>query len=292
MNFTFPMCKSRVFIVLTLFIFFTACIKEDIGMPYYNSAQAYTLQNVFYGNHYQQNMDIYLPANRNATSTKVFVMVHGGAWSAGDKSEFSFFFNSFKIAYPNHAIININYRLGTANNPGFPKQIEDLKAAIKHIQQANYQVSKQYFLIGSSAGSHLSMLYGYGYDPQKEVKGICNTVGPADITDSAYTNNVFYMNIMKNLVGNATIANNPNLFAQVSPTKQVTAQSPPTLSFYGDSDVLIPNSQLQLLIAALSAKGVYHEYTVYQGEGHGGWNQANSADAGQKLSNFIQQFFN
>lgn len=40
---------------------------------------------VFYGNDPQQKMDVYLPADRNENSTKVLILIHGGAWVEGDR---------------------------------------------------------------------------------------------------------------------------------------------------------------------------------------------------------------
>lgn len=257
----------------------------------YDISTAYTLQNISYGNHAQQKMDIYLPPNRNENQTKVFVLIHGGAWSAGDKSDFTYFFNSLKTVYPNYAIINLNYQLGTAGSPGYPKQINDIQAALDEIQLPKYNLSDDYFLIGSSAGGHLAMLYGYAFDENHHVKGICNTVGPADLTDTAYTNNPIYQGAIGGLLGNVTYAQNPALYEEVSPAKRVTPLSPKTISFYGDSDPLIPSSQMPLLHNALNANGVYNESTMYAGEGHGGWSEANSQDAVLKMVNFINQYF-
>lgn len=276
--------------ILIFILSLTSCIKET-QQDYYNTHQSYILPNISYGNHIQQKMDIYLPAQRNSNSTKVFVLVHGGAWSAGDKSEFNVFFKNLYTSYPHHAIMNINYRLGSELSPGFPKQIDDIKSAIQHIQLPKYNVSNQYCFIGTSAGAHLSMLYAYGFDDNQEVKAVCNTVGPSDITDPAYTENFLYMNLMKNLVGNKTIQSDSALFAEVSPVKHVTTQVPPTLSLYGDNDPLIPNSQLTRLVAALNSVNAIHHYTVYAGEGHGAWSQSNNADAAQKLITFIQTYF-
>lgn len=285
----FTLIPSYFFALLAL-VFLSACFKE-IDPDFYANHQSYQLPNISYGADAQQRMDIYLPANRNANSTKVFVLIHGGAWSGGDKSEFNGFFANLRNTYPHHAIINLNYRLGNEYSPGFPKQIDDIKSALQEIQLPKYNVSNQYCLIGGSAGAHLAMLYAYGFDVNHEVKAVCNTVGPTDITDPAYTSNIFYMNLMKSLVGNKTIQSDSALFAMVSPVKHVTAQAPPTLSFYGDSDILIPNSQLPALVSALATAGVYHNYTMYAGEGHGGWSQVNNADAAQKLIAFLQQYF-
>jgi acetyl esterase/lipase len=247
----------------------------------------YNLKNISYGSDAQQKMDIYLPANRSADSTKVFVLIHGGGWSAGDKADYSSFLDGLKSLYPNYAIINLNYRLATATSPGYPKQINDIQAALTEIQLPKYALSKQYFLFGASAGGHLSLLYAYAYDNNHYVKGICNTVGPTDFTDTAYTNNPAYAGLLGAFSGST----NPQILQEVSPAKRVTASSPPTLSLYGSADPLIPSSQMPLLHNALTANGVYNEATMYPGEGHGNWNPINTLDAINKTKLFVERFF-
>ncbi|MBP6731655.1 MAG: alpha/beta hydrolase [Chitinophagales bacterium] len=265
----------------------SSCGKIDTTEAKYNAATAYNLKNILYGSDAQQKMDIYLPPNRRADSTKVFVLIHGGGWSAGDKADYSSFLDGLKSLYPNYAIINLNYRLATATSPGYPKQINDIQAALTEIQLPKYALSKQYFLFGASAGGHLSLLYAYAYDNNHYVKGICNTVGPTDFTDTAYTNNPAYAGLLGAFSGSTNL----QILQEVSPAKRVTASSPPTLSLYGSADPLIPSSQMPLLHNALTANGVYNEATMYPGEGHGNWNPINTLDAINKTKSFIDRFF-
>lgn len=269
--------------------------NTDEPAPEYDITQAYNLTDIVYGSDPKQKMDVYLPANRNGNSTKVFVMIHGGGWTSGDKSDYTSTMAGFKSYYPNHAIININYRLGVQGNPGYPKQINDIQAALTEIQKEKYNLSKNYLLYGGSAGGHLSLLYGYAFDPNHYVKGIINTVGPADLTDTLFTKNVFLMGIVGGLLGDAVYNYQANqaLFAEASPAKQVTASSPPTISFYGDQDPLIPVTQMPLLRAALQSKGVWHYDTIYPGGGHAIWaSQAQNQDYINRTISFINQFFN
>ena len=46
---------------------------------------AIVLTNVSYGNNPEQVYDLYLPEGREASRTKVVVLIHGGGWTSGDK---------------------------------------------------------------------------------------------------------------------------------------------------------------------------------------------------------------
>ena len=279
-------------LLLTSVQFFSGCAKEDQeNETIFDVNKEFNFTDMAYGDHPHQKMDIYLPANRDNDSTKVFVLIHGGGWSAGDKADFKSLYDGLKNTYPNHAIINLNYRLATSTTAAYPMQIDDIQSALDHIQLPEYSVSKQYFLMGASAGGHLSMLYGYAFDPNHYVKGICNTVGPSDITDPAYINNPLFAGPLKILTGGVSYAQNPALYAEISPAKRVTPASPKTISFYGSLDPLVPVSQMALLQKALDENGVYSEATMYQGDGHGNWSPANAQDCLVKIINFINLHF-
>ena len=47
--------------------------------------------------------------------------------------------------------------------------------------------------------------------------------------------------------------------------------------FQGDSDRVVPREQSDSIVASLKARGVTHEYHVYEGEGHG-WRKAETID--------------
>ncbi|MCC6701471.1 MAG: alpha/beta hydrolase [Fluviicola sp.] len=278
--------KKTVFLMMVL-LFVSACKKKNT-QPEYDVSKSYTLTNVSYDTDAKQKMDVYLPANRSSASTKVFVLIHGGAWSAGDKNDLTSFFNNLRSLYPNHAIININYRLASESSPAYTKQINDIQKALSEINKTSvYNVSDDYMFIGMSAGAHLSLLYAYAFDPNHHVKGVINTVGPVDFMDPNYMNNPLYWGFYTTLMGtNPTTA----LIQEVSPAHQVTASSPPTISFYGNNDPLIPSTQMNLLHSKLNDFGVYNQSTMYNA-GHGNWNSVDAVDYVNKMMTFINAYF-
>jgi acetyl esterase/lipase len=70
-------------------------------------------------------MDIYLPAGRDPSVSKVIVFIHGGGWGAGNKEDMNGFAYWFYINFPQYGIVNLGYRLRSINN-GYPKQIYDI----------------------------------------------------------------------------------------------------------------------------------------------------------------------
>src|SRR6185436_7956948 len=167
--------------LLSLFFIITvisSCKKDDDT----DQDQSVTMLNISYGTNPQQKMDVYLPANRSTTITKVIIMIHGGGWNSGDKSDFNAYVDSLKKREPSYAIFNINYRL--ANTPDiFPAQEQDVKAAIEFInsKRQEYRVSDKFVLVGASAGAHLALLQGYKYSTPVKPKAIIDFFGPTDL---------------------------------------------------------------------------------------------------------------
>jgi acetyl esterase/lipase len=115
-------------LLLFIIIFISSCKKDD-GTE---QDMSVTMLNVSYGSNAQQKMDVYLPGNRSTTKTKVIIMIHGGGWNTGDKTDFNEYVDSLKKRDPSYAIFNINYRLAIAPDL-FPAQEQDVKAAIEFI---------------------------------------------------------------------------------------------------------------------------------------------------------------
>jgi len=247
------------------------------------------LLNVAYGTNSLQTMDVYLPEGRDV-STKVIILVHGGSWVAGSKEDMNFLVPSIKSQFPDHAIVNINYRLASASSPAYPNQINDIEQVVDFIESSDYHVSDDYAFIGVSAGAHLSMLYSYAFDPEHDVKAVVDIVGPADFTDPAYTSHPLYQSAAVSLLG--TPSPSAELIAEVSPATHVTADAPPTLMFYGGQDPLVPSSQGPLLQQKLDDFGVINQLNFYPDGGHADWDAATMIDVYSKITVFMQQNFN
>src|SRR5215203_2258122 len=173
---------KQIFSVLFLSLFFVACQKETTTTEQPVAEQ--TIDNANYGSDPSQRMDIYLPAGRTTTTTKAIIVVHGGAWISGDKTEMNQFIPVIKQQLPEYAIFNINYRLGIlpSTNP-FPTQENDVKAAVDFImtKASEYKFNRdKLVLLGASAGGQLALLQAYKQTSPK-VKAVISLFGPTDI---------------------------------------------------------------------------------------------------------------
>lgn len=281
---------KKLLLLPCLFLFLiTSCSKNDDAETITDDTSvAKQLMDVSYGSDFEQKIDIYLPAGRT-DDTKVILLLHGGSWIAGNKSDMTYLVPTVQQQFPNHAIVNINYRLATQTSPAFPKQINDIEEVVKYLENSIYEISDDYAFIGFSAGGHLAMLYSYAYDKDHDVKAICNVVGPADFTDPEYLSHPLFATASKDLIG--TSAPTEQQILAISPVAHITAQAPPTISFYGGQDPLVPATQGPRLKAALNNVSVYNEFNFYPNGGHADWDVLTMMEVNSKITAFLNNRF-
>lgn len=255
--------------------------------------EAQVMNDVSYGDDPQQVYDLYLPEGREASKTKMIVLIHGGGWTEGDKTDMEAFVNYFLENHPDHAILNLNYVLAQITGPAaFPNQYLDIDAAINQIvaQQEELQVLAEFGFLGTSAGAHLAMMYDYTYDTDNLVKFVIDIVGPSDLTDPFYADNPAFQIALGLLVDESQFPAGTDYAVANSPAHVANASSSPTLLFYGDQDPIVPLSNGQTLENALSILDIENTFTIYQG-GHGDdWSDAARVDLGIKTDNYVNTY--
>jgi acetyl esterase/lipase len=268
----FSLHSFRPFITasISLVLLISSCSKKEDGSPDpLNPAVATQILNESYGSDPLQKADVYLPANRSA-ATKTMILIHGGFWTSGDKTDMDTLLVPLKIADPTLAVININYRLanGTGSNQ-HPAQMNDVKSLLDYVD-ANadaWHIGKNYALVGVSSGAHIALLYAYGYDPAKRVKVVASVLGPTNFADPLYSSSPIFQQLATGLLGKTWLQDSA-LHKSVSPVYVVKANAPPTFMAYGGSDPLVPVSNPDALKAKLISLNIPYQYFLYYPEGH------------------------
>jgi acetyl esterase len=129
-------------------------------------------------------LDAYVPTAKT-TKRPAVLLVHGGAWRGGDKSNFAAEGN--KLAELGYVAFSVSYRL--APQHPYPAAVDDVLAAVEWIrapeQVKTYKLDpKRIGAIGASAGGHLvAMLATMGEGPQTKgsrIKAAVSWSGPMD----------------------------------------------------------------------------------------------------------------
>jgi acetyl esterase/lipase len=251
---------------------------------------AETLTDVAYGDDARQTMDIYLPDGRDTASTKLMILVHGGGWIRGDKSEFTPYITALQQRLGNgYAFANINYRLFDNGENKFPAQENDLRAAVSFLmsKRAEYGFSKNVVLVGASAGAHLVLLQGFKNNSEINPKAIISFFGPADL-EHLYKNPAYpaVPFLLSGMLG-GTPDTKPEVYKSSSPINYVTSKSPPTLLLHGGQDNLVPVEQSRLLDNKLKKAGVKHDLVIYPDARHG-WRGRNLEDSFNRIKAFLE----
>lgn len=288
--------KNTPILFLSIIIFcgtFFACSSDDEAPQAMTDTneplEALVEFNVSYGDDPQQVYDIYLPEGRDENKTKVIILIHGGGWIEGDKADVTEFIDLVRDNNPDHAIVNINYRLAIIpSRAAFPNQFEDLDAVINKLteERETLQIKPDFGLIGLSAGAHIALQYDSVYDTDNQVKFVCDIVGPTNFTDPFYADNPNFSTLINFLVDEDAYPNGTDFVTELSPALRVSPSTSPTILFYGNQDELVPLTNGQSLQASLDANGIVNEFTIYDG-GHGDWDQPSFLDLETKVAAFI-----
>jgi len=242
------------------------------------------------GGHERQRLDLYLPKQEGQEAQTarrpVIVWVHGGAWRAGSKQRCP----AVRFVQEGYAVASINYRL--SQHATFPAQIEDCKAAIRHLRAhaAEYGLDEARFGVwGSSAGGHLVALLGttagvaeFDVGPNagvsSRIQAVCDFFGPTDFSRMSR----FWSTMdhdapdspESKLLG-GPVQENKDKVRRADPITYVTKDDPPFLIVHGDKDPLVPFNQSELLYEALKGAGVDVTLYTVRGGRHGGFKDPN-----------------
>ncbi|WP_374536150.1 alpha/beta hydrolase [Chitinimonas taiwanensis] len=131
---------------------------EASGGPYRAVAGVRVLRDLAYGASERERFDVYLPTQ--ASPRWVIVMVHGGAWRAGDKAARPVVQNKIARWVPRGAVlVSLNYPLLPEAGPLQQAQaVARGMAAVQQRANAWGVDASQLVLIGHSAGAHLVAL--------------------------------------------------------------------------------------------------------------------------------------
>jgi acetyl esterase/lipase len=202
----------------------------------------------------------------------VIVFMHGGAFSAGDRT----WMPPSEFVSKGYALASIDYRL--SGEAVFPAAVIDCKSAVRWLRAhaPKYWLNPERVgLWGISAGGYLTAFLGttgavkefnvgehLGFS--SAVQAVCDWYGPIDFlalnrkdgAESAF-------------LGGPALRNQDQA-RKANPIAYINKDVPPFLILHGDKDVVVPIGQSELLDAALKNAGADVTFHVAKGAGHGG----------------------
>ncbi|QDU25216.1 Carboxylesterase NlhH [Anatilimnocola aggregata] len=205
------------------------------------------------------------------------VVIHGGAWRAGDKRQHTNII--FQLAQQGYVAATIQYRLVPKHR--FPAQVEDVKCAVRYLRAsaAEHKLNPEMIgAIGFSAGAHLSMMLGTmskddglegdgGHaDQSSRVQCVVAFFGPTDMERKDLP--AVSVGLLSDFVG-TTPEEDKGERKRASPITYLDQGDAPILIFQGTKDKLIPTSQALVMADAMTKAGVPGRVELLIGADHG-----------------------
>lgn len=247
----------------------------------------YVFFDTVYGTHERHRFDLYIPKSKKTVG--VVLMLHGGAWMGGDKSEYYGRLEEF--AAKGYAGVSVNYRYisETVDLDDLMDDIEQAVALVKEIGDGLGVELSGFVSTGGSAGGHLALHYAYSRDESSAIppKAVVSYCGPTDLSDDYY----FYNEelgcynglspggydtteeILSYACGQSftyeTRAEAAEALKFVSPLYYVDENTVPTVINHGMVDDIVPFRNATNLAAKLREYGVTYVENYYPTSGHG-----------------------
>ncbi len=222
-------------------------------------------QNIVYAkvNGTELHLDVYEPAEASPKPLPAVILIHGGGWSAFDKSTMrgmgGFLSRSGFVA------VAVDYRLFKDGDNRWPAQLDDLQRAVRWVRAnaSKYGVDPDHIgAFGHSAGAQLAALLGLedtreNSDPalakySSRVQAVVDVSGPSDFTTNHDPDGDAFLT---NFLG-ASYAKNPGAWRDASPVFHISKSAAPFLIFHGTKDQDVPIAQAQELYDKLKSAGV------------------------------------
>lgn len=215
-------------------------------------------------------LDACIPSDRTAGPFPAVVLIHGGAFQEGDRSNMLTLCES--LAQKGFAAFSIDYRLLPAS---YPAQVDDTLSAVAWLREPEQVdrfdiVPEELSLLGSSAGGiiALSAADRLGLDGTPAASVVTLSAGgdlTADALELGRPDPALEKVVLAYLgcrdVEDCAVAED------ASPVFNVTGL-PPTLLVHGSKE-LIPIEQADALEAAISSAGIAVDLDVVDGARHG-----------------------
>ena len=250
--------------------------------------------NVRYGYRGCQKFDMYVPKGLDKSKpVGVILFVHGGTWYAGSKDNFTW--GCRRYAKLGYITATMDYDLADQGGEGYAKatgskpgstvfdMVEDIGLCVKALDMNIRALGYNPYglaLCGESAGSHLTMMFGYGHDKESAipVKMIMNVTSPVSWTYGTFNNytaaeQAKYINMIAgyNLTAEDIEHPSPEVQKQInaiSPITFIHEGSCPTLMGFAGKDTTIGTNQYNTIKPVLDKYNVPNDVVWWPNSDH------------------------
>ncbi|TXH75689.1 MAG: alpha/beta hydrolase, partial [Lysobacteraceae bacterium] len=206
-------------------------------------------------------VDLYEPDGGRRSARPAVLMVHGGGWAAGDRSELSAL--AHLVAQQGVVALSMDYRL-SSEGAHWPAQAEDVAAILRWMRGHAGDLGidgQRIALLGGSAGGHLAAWAARDPDPRKRPNRLIVLWGPWDLEQMPSGGPDWVRPSVDALL-------NGRSAREASPLHHLAEGMPPTLIVHGVEDEIVPIDQSRRACTALRRKGNVCTLVELPGQGH------------------------
>jgi len=186
------------------------------------------LRDIRYGPDPKQALDVYRPGTANGAP--IIVMLHGGAWAIGDKSNKAVWQDKSRHwTARGFLFVSVNTRLLPQATPA--AQAQDFARAVAHVQARATAWGgdpRNVIVMGHSAGAHIAALVGTDLDLQR-THNIAPLRGAVVLDTAALDLQGLMRNAPARLYRKA-FGPDPRTWQDLSPLAQIDRNAPPVLA--------------------------------------------------------------
>ncbi len=223
-----------------------------------------------------------------AGKAPLIVLVHGGPTSqvtAGFQAQTQFFTSR------GFAVLQVNYRGSTGYGRAYMLKlrgnwglhdVEDSRSGAQYLADQGWVDPRRRVIMGGSAGG-FTVLQSLVAHPGFYTAGV-SLFGVSNQFTLASDTHKFEARYLDSMLGPLPEA--AAVYRERSPIFHAAAIRDPLAVFQGTDDKVVPRAQSDEIVASLRARGVPHEYHIYEGEGHG-WRRT---DTVEKFYTSVERF--
>jgi len=224
-------------------VFAAANVQSDI--QYGSAVNRYTQQTE------RLMLDLYAPRGDTSTSRAVMVVVHGGGFHGGSKSDPQYVKLADDYARRGYVAISIDYRLrsktASTTHQTMIDASHDFKASVRWLRKNATTLgidTTRIACTGGSAGGTTILEAGYG------------SAGEGSSGNPGYSSEVYSIG---------------NLWGHLYNVSEVAAGEPSLISVHGTNDPVVPYQKSVALAARATAVGIPNELHPIQNAAHAPW---------------------
>ncbi|WP_243049714.1 S9 family peptidase [Dyella sp. RRB7] len=233
------------------------------------------------------------PGKEQAKHLPLVMYIHGGPFGVRDEWQFDPYVQM--LATRGYAVLQVNYRGSGGYGHDFEhagfrqwggKMQDDVTDATHWAIEQGIATPGHICIFGGSYGGYAA-LEGAVKEPDLYRCAI-GYVGVYDLSMMYTDGDISDRTVGKSYLRMA-LGTDPAELASHSPVNQLDKLKASVMLVVGGADVRVPPRQGQSLHAALQSRGIAHEWVYKPNEGHGFYDEANTAELFQRVTQFLDR---